>query len=168
MSSNKIKIPKTNAARLLDKLGLNYGLLQGDYDLNDLSAVKLAATLGEDPRRVFKTIVLRGDKTGVLMACLPAPFELDLKALAKISGNKQVDLVPLKEVQSLTGYLRGGCSPLAAKKNYPVFLDSSALDFPLILISAGLRGVQLELAPQDLKQATLATLAPLTRAREDT
>lgn len=117
---------KTNAARLLDRLGLPYELLTVPVDESDLSAVTVAGRLGADPACVFKTLVARGDRTGILMACIPAAAELDLKALAAASGNKHVEMVHLKEVFPLTGYIRGGCSPLAAKKAYPVFVDGSA------------------------------------------
>ena len=158
-----MKIAKTNAARLLDRLAIPYTMHKGHVDEEDLSATTLAKTLGADARRVFKTLVARGDKTGVLMACLPAESELDLKALAQVSGNKHVEMVHLKEVFALTGYVRGGCSPLAAKKAYPVFLDASAQDLETLFISAGQRGVALELAPQDLAHAAQASFALLTR-----
>ncbi|MCR4667625.1 MAG: Cys-tRNA(Pro) deacylase [Desulfovibrio sp.] len=154
---------KTNAARLLESLGIVYSLHEGKVDIHDLSAETMAKSLGEDPRRVFKTLVTRGDKTGVLMACIPAGEELDLKALAAHSGNKHVEMVPLKEVQGLTGYIRGGCSPLCAKKKYPVFIHESARDYSTIFISAGLRGLQLELAPEDLRKAASALFCPLIR-----
>ncbi|MBO4369654.1 MAG: Cys-tRNA(Pro) deacylase [Desulfovibrio sp.] len=158
-----MKTTKTNACRLLDTLHITYSVHEGHVDEEDLSAVTMAKTLGENPQRVFKTLVARGDKNGVLMACIPAASELDLKALALISGNKHVEMVHLKEVQALTGYIRGGCSPLAAKKKYPVFIDESATLFPTIFVSAGLRGVQLELAPHDLQKATSGTFSALTR-----
>ena len=158
-----MKIAKTNAARLLDKLKLEYSLHQAEVDLNDLSALNMANKLQVDPLRVFKTLVCRGDKHGILLACIPGSLELNLKALAQESGNKHVELVPLKEVFTLTGYVRGGCSPLACKKAYPVFLDAQATRFQTIYVSAGLRGVQLELAPKDLITATKATLADLSR-----
>ena len=139
------KIAKTNAARLLERL----------------SAVTMAHKLGVDPGCVFKTLVARGDKTGVIMACIPAAAELNLKALATASGNKHVEMVHLKEVLPLTGYIRGGCSPLAAKKDYPVFLDEHAILWEQIYISAGQRGVQLCLSPDDLCRATGATMAEI-------
>ncbi|MBO5491678.1 MAG: aminoacyl-tRNA deacylase, partial [Desulfovibrio sp.] len=114
------RIPKTNAARLLETLGIPFELHTADVDESDLSAVTLARRLGADPACVFKTLVARGDKTGVLMACIPAAAELDLKALAAASGNKHAEMVPLKDVRPLTGYVRGGCSPLGVKKAYPV------------------------------------------------
>ena len=112
--------------------------------------------------QVFKTLVVRGDKTGVIFACIPGGGELDLKALAKVSGNKRAELVPLKEVLPLTGYIRGGCSPLGAKKNYPVYLDASSSGWDEIAVSAGVRGMQIVLAPAGLQLATRAVVAPLT------
>lgn len=160
------RIAKTNAARLLDRMGLPYALLSVPVDESDLSAVTVAERLGVDPACVFKTLVARGDRTGILMACIPAAAELDLKALAEASGNKHVEMVHLKEVFPLTGYIRGGCSPLAAKKAYPVFLDDSAARHAQIHVSAGQRGVQLRLAPAVLQQAAHAVLAPLCRAKD--
>lgn len=154
---------KTNAARLLDRLGVPYALHAVTVDEHDLSALTVAAKLGADPATVFKTLVVRGDRTGVLMACVPAAAELDLKALAAVSGNRHAALVPLAEVRPLTGYVRGGCSPLGAKKAYPVYLDESALHCERIFLSAGQRGVQLELAPADAARATCAVFAALTR-----
>ena len=123
----------------------------------------MARQLGVDPDIVFKTLVARGDKTGVLMACIPADAELNLKALAAASGNKHVEMTPLKDVRPLTGYVRGGCSPMGGKKNYPVYLDASALAHPKIYISAGLRGVQIFLNPEDLLRAVSGVVAELTR-----
>lgn len=160
------RIAKTNAARLLDRMGLPYALLSVPVDESDLSAVTVAERLAVDPACVFKTLVARGDRTGILMACIPAAAELDLKALAEASGNKHVEMVHLKEVFPLTGYIRGGCSPLAAKKAYPVFLDDSAVRHAQIHVSAGQRGVQLRLAPAVLQQAAHAVLAPLCRAKD--
>ena len=164
--SKALRIAKTNAARLLDRMGLPYALLSVPVDESDLSAVTVAERLGVDPACVFKTLVARGDRTGILMACIPAAAELDLKALAEASGNKHVEMVHLKEVFPLTGYIRGGCSPLAAKKAYPVFLDYSAARHAQIHVSAGQRGVQLRLAPAVLQQAAHAVLAPLCRAKD--
>ena len=154
---------KTNAARILDGLGIHYELKEYPVDLNDLSAVHVAEQVGMNIKQVFKTLVARGDKNGVLMACLPGDGELDLKAIAAASGNKRVEMVHLKEVQGLTGYIRGGCSPLGAKKEYPVYLDESAMDKEWISISAGKRGEQIILAPQDLADAVHATIAPICR-----
>ena len=157
------KTPKTNAARLLERLGIPYALHQVEVDESDLSAVTVAGRLGVEPGRVFKTLVARADRAGVVMACIPAPAELSPKALAAASGSRHAALVPLAEVRPLTGYVRGGCSPFGAKKAYPVFMDESALLWERIFVSAGLRGVQLELAPQDLARACGAVFAALTR-----
>ena len=157
------KISKTNAARQLENLGIAHTLQQVAVDENDLSGVTMARQLGVAPDIVFKTLVARGDKTGVLMACIPAHAELNLKALAAASGNKHVEMTPLKDVRPLTGYVRGGCSPLGGKKNYPVYLDVSALAHPQIYISAGLRGVQIFLNPEDLVRAVNGTVAELAR-----
>ncbi|HAK21822.1 MAG TPA: Cys-tRNA(Pro) deacylase [Desulfovibrio sp.] len=165
--AHKEQITKTNAARLLDELGISYSIHESEVDLSDLSAVSMAKKIGADPLRVFKTLVARGDKTGVIMACLPGSGELDLKALAKASDNKHVEMVHLKEVQPLTGYVRGGCSPLAAKKEYPVFIDENAILFDTIYVSAGHRGVQLELAPDDLLRACHGTYAAICRLPGD-
>lgn len=156
-------IAKTNAARLLDGLGIAYSLHSAPVDLDDLSAVTMAQSLHVAADIVFKTLVLKGDKHGVLMACIPAAAELDLKKLAAATGNKQVHMVPLKEVQGLTGYLRGGCSPLAAKKAYPVTIDENALLYEQIYVSAGQRGVQLCLAPDNLLAATQGQYADIIR-----
>ncbi len=147
---------KTNAARLLDRLGIDYELLEYRVDEQDLSAEHVAQELDLPAEQVFKTIVLRGDKTGVFVCCIPGNGELDLKGAARVTGNKKVELVPLKEILALTGYVRGGCSPLAMKKQYPTFLDSRALDFDFIVVSAGVRGLQLKLAPHDLAAASRA------------
>lgn len=154
---------KTNAARLLDGLNIPYEWKEYEVDENDLSAEAVARKVELPLEQVFKTLVARGDKTGVLMACIPGSTELDLKALASVSGNKKVELVPLKDVQPLTGYLRGGVSPLAAKKPYPVFLDESARCFPFISVSAGVRGAQLLISPDHLLQAAPATLAKIAK-----
>lgn len=157
------KVSKTNAARILEGLGIAYELHTADVDEDDLSAATMAHNLGVDPARVFKTLVAKGDKTGVLMACIPAAAELDLKALAAASGNKHVEMVPLKDVRPLTGYMRGGCSPLGAKKAYPVFVDENAILQDSIFVSAGQRGVQLCLGPDDLLRAVEGQYAPVAR-----
>ena len=154
---------KTNAARILDGLGVSYELKEYPVDLDDLSAVHVAEMVGMPIEKVFKTLVARGDKTGVLMACIPGDGELDLKELAAVSGNKRVEMVHLNEVLGLTGYVRGGCSPLGAKKAYPVYLDASAKTQSTISISAGKRGEQILLAPADLIRAANATVAKLNR-----
>ncbi len=155
------KLKKTNAARILDKLKIPYEIKTYEVDENDLSAIHVAETAGLDVSTVFKTLVTRGDKTGILMAVIGGADEINLKNLAKASGNKSVEMIALKELLPLTGYIRGGCSPLGAKKDYPVYLDSHALTHEKISISAGQRGMQLILSPQDLVKATNATVADL-------
>ena len=155
------KLKKTNAARILDNLKIDYEIKTYEVDENDLSAVHVAETAGLDIETVFKTLVARGDKTGVIMAVIGGGEELNLKSLAKASENKSVEMIALKELLPLTGYVRGGCSPLGAKKNYPVFLDKKAMAHEKISISAGQRGMQLILSPQDLIKATGATVADL-------
>lgn len=155
---------KTNAARILDRLKISYEIKEYEVDESDLSAEHMAPQLGLPLNQVFKTLVARGDKTGVLMACVPGSGELNLKALAAASGNRKVEMVALKEVQPLTGYIRGGVSPLGAKKTYPVYLDESALQFPFISVSAGHRGYQLWIAPQDLIKAADATVVDISKS----
>jgi len=152
---------KTNAARILDRLKIAYEIKEYEVDENDLSAVHVASVSGLDIKMVYKTLVARGDKTGVIMAVIPGAEELSLKKLAAVSANKRVEMVHLKEVFELTGYVRGGCSPLGAKKAYPVYIDESALTHEKIAVSAGIRGGQLILAPKDLIIATKATAADL-------
>ena len=155
------KIKKTNAARILDKLGIEYEIKTYEVDEEDLSAVHVAETVGMDISKIFKTLVTRGDKTGIIMAVIGGADELNLKNLAKASGNKNVEMIALKELFPLTGYVRGGCSPIGAKKNYPVFIDSKALEQEKISISAGQRGMQIILSPKDLVNAANATVANL-------
>ena len=161
--AKKKKEAKTNAARILDTLGISYELKTYEVDENDLSAVHVAESVGMPIEMVYKTLVCRGDKNGVLMAVIPGGGELDLKALAAASGNKRVEMVHLKEVFGLTGYIRGGCSPLGAKKDYPVYLDASAEAQEVIAISAGKRGEQIILKPADLVQAAKATMVTVSR-----
>lgn len=152
---------KTNAARRLDELKITYKLVEYPVDEEHLDAIHVAQEVGMPPSQVFKTLCVRGDKNGVMFAVIPGDGELDLKALAKVSGNKRAELVALKEVLPLTGYIRGGCSPLGAKKNYPVYMDVSCNQWPEIAISAGQRGMQIVAAPADLQRATQATVVPL-------
>ena len=156
-----MKIKKTNASRILDNMKIAYRLLEYEVDENNLDAVHVANSVGMPSAQVFKTLCVQGDKTGVIFACIPGNHELDLKALAKISGNKRAELVALKDVLPLTGYIRGGVSPLGAKKAYPVFLDLTANNWEEISISAGQRGLQIILAPADLQSATEAKIALL-------
>jgi Cys-tRNA(Pro)/Cys-tRNA(Cys) deacylase len=155
--------PKTNAARILDREGVHYELRTYTVDEDDLSAPHVAEAIGMPPEQVFKTLVARGDREGVLMACIPANTELDLKALAAASSNRKVDLVPVKEVLGLTGYIRGGVSPVGTKKPYPFYLDETAELWDIISVSAGIRGCQMLLAPADLIRLTSAHLCPLTK-----
>lgn len=154
---------KTNAARLLDQLKIKYEVREYPVNEAELDAESVAQKIGVPLEQVFKTLVVRGDKTGVLMACIPSFGELDLKALAALSGNKRLDLVAVKELTQLTGYIRGGVSPLGTKKKYPLYLDQSALSQPFISISAGIRGAQLFLAGADLQRATGAQIANLVK-----
>ena len=157
------KIKKTNAARILDNLKISYEVKTYEVDEDDLSAIHVAETMGLDIKSIFKTLVARGDKTGVIMAVINGADELDFKALAKASGNKSVEMIHLKELQPLTGYIRGGCSPLGAKKAYPVYIDNKAMEQENISISAGVRGEQLILAPTDLVKAANAIVADIVR-----
>ena len=145
---------KTNAVRLLERAGIRYQLREYEVDESNLSALHVAEAIGLPPEQVFKTLVLQGDRTGVLLASIPGNFELDLKALAGASGNKRVELVPLKDVLGLTGYVRGGVSPLGTKKSYPLFLDETADLWDVIAVSAGVRGTQMLVAPGDLLKVT--------------
>ena len=132
---------------------------------NSTTSVDVARKIGLPLEQVFKTLMARGDKVGVILACVPSSGELDLKALAAVSGAKHVDMVPVAEIQKLTGYIRGGVSPLGVKKKYPLFVDKTAVDFPYISVSAGIRGAQLYLSGADLQRATAATLASLLKAK---
>jgi len=156
---------KTNAARFLDSLKIDYKLTEYEIDESDLSAESVAKKVGLPPEQVFKTLVARGDKTGVLMACIPGSTELDLKAMATVSGNKKVEMVPMKEIQQLTGYIRGGVSPIGTKKHYPIFLHESAVRFPFISISAGARGSQIFISPRDLIGALYITVCKIGQSK---
>ena len=144
---------KTNALRILDGLGIAYRTIAYEVDEEDLSAESVAAKVGLDPERVFKTLALRGASGSVFLACVPAGSELDLKKAAKAAGEKSVDMLPLKELQPTTGYVRGGCSPIGAKRKFPVYLDETATLFEEISVSAGQRGLQVLLAPEELRRA---------------
>ena len=154
----KEKISKTNAARMLDKAKIAYRLIPYQVDEEDLSATHVAASLGQD----FKTLVLHGDKTGHLVCVVPGNQEIDLKKAAKVSGNKRCEMIAVKELFPLTGYIRGGCSPLGMKKKFPTYIHITLEDFEKIYVSAGLRGLQIEIAPKDLVSASNAILADLT------
>ena len=153
------KLEKTNAARLLDKAGVAYRLIPYEFDENDLAAQHVADSLGQDIARVFKTLVLHGDRTGYIVCVVPGDSEVELKALAKASGNKKVEMIPMKDLLGVTGYIRGGCSPVGMKKRFPTYFHSTALDFDTIYVSAGVRGLQLEIAPSDLISFVGASVA---------
>ena len=145
-----MSIEKTNAARLLDRAKIRYELIAYEVDETDLSAVHVAEQLNEPVEAVFKTLVLKGDKTGFFVCVIPGAEELDLKKAAKISGNKSCEMIPMKDLLSITGYIRGACSPLGMKKRLPTFIHDSYRDFENIYVSAGKRGLQLHVAPQEL------------------
>lgn len=159
---------KTNAARLLDALGIAYELRDYEVDPEDLRAESVARKVGLPTEQVFKTLVARGDRTGVLLAVVPGDAELDLKALARLSGDRKVDTVSLKEVQPLTGYVRGGVTVFGARKDYPVFVDETLELFDVISVSAGVRGTQIFLAPGDYLWALgeRAQIGPIAREKE--
>ncbi len=157
------QLMKTIAARILDQLDIAYELRAYEVNEDELDAVTVARKVNLPPEAVFKTLVARGDKTGVMMALVAADAELDLKKLATVSGNKKIELVAVKELLGLTGYIRGGCSPLGAKKKYPVWIDETVILSEQVSISAGQRGLQLILAPDDLQRATEATLADIAK-----
>ena len=155
------KIEKTNAARLLDKAKLQYNLITYEVDENDLAAQHVADSLGQDIAKVFKTLVLHGDKTGHIVAVIPGNMEVDLKALAKVSGNKKVEMIAMKDLLQVTGYIRGGCSPIGMKKRFPTYFHTTALDQDVIYVSAGVRGLQIEISPQDLIYFVQAKVADI-------
>ena len=157
----KESISKTNAARLLDQLGIRYELRAYEVDPNDLAAETVAAKIGLPPEQVFKTLVARGDRNGVVMAVIRGDQELNLKALAAAAGERKIQLVPVKELQALTGYIRGGVTSLAAKREYPVYVDETIELFDVVSISAGVRGLQILIAPADYLRATKGTVAAL-------
>lgn len=156
-----MKINKTNAARLLDKAGILYELIPYIVDENDLAAKHIAEQLSEPLEQVFKTLVLSGDRTGYFVCVVPGDSEVDLKAAAKVSGNKKCDLIPMKDLLSVTGYIRGGCSPVGMKKHFPTYIHSTAQNFPYIYISAGVRGLQFKIAPADVISFTGAEYADI-------
>lgn len=155
------KIEKTNAARLLDKAKIKYELVPYTVDEDNLAATHVAEELGEDIATVFKTLVLRGDRTGHFVCVIPGDKEVDLKAAAKVSGNKKADLIPMKELLPTTGYIRGGCTPIGMKKPFPTFIHSTCLNYDTIYISAGVRGLQIAINPQDLINFISASVTDL-------
>jgi Cys-tRNA(Pro)/Cys-tRNA(Cys) deacylase len=157
-----IKMKKTNVARILDAKAIHYELAEYEVDQNDLSAITLAKKIAQDVEQIFKTLVLRGDKTGVFVCVVPGNAEVDLKKAARVSGNKNCAMVHQKELLGLTGYIRGGCSPLGMKKPYPIFIHETCQLFGQIFISAGQRGLQLKLNPEDLIKVTGAVVCDVT------
>lgn len=159
----KDRIHKTNAARILDELGLPYELACYEVDEENLSAVHAAASVGENIEQVYKTLVLKGDKTGFFVCVIPGGKELDLKAAARASGNKSCEMLHVKELMPVTGYIRGGCSPLGMKKEFPTYIHEDCLLWDFIYVSAGKRGLQIKINPQDLLRASSAGTAPLIK-----
>lgn len=157
---------KTNAVRLLDQLGVLYELREYEVDPEDLAAETVAAKIGLPAEQVFKTLVARGDRNGICMAVIPGNAELDLKALAAASDNRKMALAPVKELQALTGYIRGGVTALAGKKEYPVYVDETVELFDVISVSAGVRGLQILMAPTDYLKATRGTVASIAQAKQ--
>ncbi|GHT09270.1 Cys-tRNA(Pro)/Cys-tRNA(Cys) deacylase [Bacteroidia bacterium] len=151
-----MKTNKTNAARLLDQAKIAYELIPYAFDENDLSALHVAEALNEPIEQVFKTLVLKGDKNGYFVCVIPGESELDLKLAAKASGNKNCDLIPQKDLLPLTGYIRGGCSPIGMKKHFPTYIHESCLLYEFMFVSAGQRGLQLKITPKDLIEAATA------------
>ncbi|MBL0186006.1 MAG: Cys-tRNA(Pro) deacylase [Candidatus Obscuribacter sp.] len=155
---------KTNAVRIIDSLGFKYELKEYEVDPEDLTAETVASKIGFPLEQVFKTLVARGDKNGVCLAVVAGDAQLDLKALAKLSGDRKAEVVSLKEVQPLTGYVRGGVTALACKKDYPVFVDENVYLFDVISVSAGVRGTQIIINPEDYIKATKATVGQIAKA----
>jgi Cys-tRNA(Pro)/Cys-tRNA(Cys) deacylase len=156
---------KTNACRILDSLGIRYELREYAIDPEDLSAENVAAKVGLPPAQVFKTLAVRGDRNGVSAAVIPGNYELDFKALARLTGDRRMEMLPLKEVQSVTGYIRGGVTALGMKKDYPVFADETMELWDSVSVSAGQRGLQIVIAPADYLRATAATVGEISREK---
>lgn len=152
---------KTNAARILDSQGINYDLIEYEVDESDLSATSVAQKIGQNIEQIFKTLVLKGDKTGIFVCIIPGGEELDLKKAAQVSGNKNAAMVPVKDILNLTGYIRGGCSPLGMKKKYQAYIDESCILYESIFVSAGIRGLQIKIAPDDLIKSASCIIADI-------
>jgi len=152
---------KTNAMRILDRNKVKYNAITYEVDESDLTAIHVAESLGQDIAKVFKTLVLEGDKTGYIVACIPGAEEVNLKKLATISGNKKCAMIPMKNILSITGYIRGGCSPVGMKKPFPTFMHETATQFETIFVSAGVRGMQVEVNPADLIKISEAVVGDL-------
>lgn len=162
----KQKIEKTNAARLLDRAKIKYELIPYEVDENNLAATHVAEQLGENIEMVFKTLILSGDRNGYLVCVVPGHHEVDLKAAARASGNKKVEMLPMKELLPTTGYIRGGCSPIGMKKHFPTYIHTTCNDHPFIYISAGVRGLQIRIAPADLIKYVEAEIADISHEME--
>lgn len=160
-------IQKTNVARLLDKAKIPYELVPYTVDENNLAADHVAEELGEDINQVFKTLILHGDRSGYFVCVVPGNTEVDLKKAAKAAGAKKAEMIPMKELLPLTGYIRGGCSPIGMKKPFPTFFHTSALDFDVIYVSAGVRGLQLRINPQDLIKYVRADVTDLIQTKQN-
>lgn len=156
------KINKTNAARLCDKENIDYQLIPYEVDESDLSAIHVAKQLNEPVEQVFKTLVLKGDKGGFFVCIIPGDEELNLKVAAKVSENKNCEMIPMKDLLSITGYIRGACSPIGMKKHFPSYIDQSCENFDFIYVSAGQRGLQLQISPKDLIEIAKLNIAKLT------
>ncbi len=163
MKQEKEKINKTNAARLLDQAGIAYELVPYVVDENDLSAIHIADQLNEPIEQVFKTLVLRGDKSGIFVCVVPGEEEVDLKKAAKVSGNKNCDLVAMKELLGLTGYIRGGCSPVGMKKKFPTYIHETCILYDYIYVSGGVRGLQIKADPNDLIKVCEMEICEITK-----
>ncbi len=150
MSKKKIKIDKTNVIRILEKEKRNFETIRYDFNENEIDALSVAKKIEAKPEMVFKTLVANGNKTGINVFVVPGPFELDLKKAAAVSSNKKIELIKVKDLSPITGYIRGGCSPIGMKKSYPTYIDESARLFEWIYISAGIRGMQVKILPSDL------------------
>ncbi len=156
-------IEKTNVMRLLEQAGIEYEAREYEVDENDLSGSHAADVMGEDHDSVFKTLVLRGERTGYLVCCIPVDEELDLKKAAKAAGDKKVEMLPMKELLGVTGYIRGGCSPVGMKKKFPTYIEETAILFDRIAVSAGMRGKQILLSPETLAEYVNASFVPLIK-----
>jgi Cys-tRNA(Pro)/Cys-tRNA(Cys) deacylase len=157
---------KTNAARLLDQMAIHYELREYEVDPDDLAAETVAAKIGLPPEQVFKTLVARGERNGIIMAVTPGDQDLNLKALAATAGERKIQLVPVRELQTLTGYIRGGVTALAAKRDFPVFVDETIELFDVVSISAGVRGTQILISPADYLRAIKGRMAPLAEPKK--
>lgn len=160
-----LSMSKTNACRILDALGIHYETRDYEVDPNDLAAESVAAKINMPAEQVFKTLAVRGDRNGVVVAVVPGNYELDFKALAQLTGDRKVEMVPLKEVQSVTGYIRGGVTALGMKKEYPVFIDETMQLWDLVSVSAGQRGTQIIVAPDDYVRAVKGTYGEISRPK---